>query len=182
MLEDRDISELWKLFINGDDEAYAQIYSSLNRYMFKYGSCFSNDKEQVEDAIHDVFVYIYSNKKKLSEINNIKLYLLISLKNILTSNKSVNQPKRLDYIDFVYSTGYSAEEEMIAMECTSSKKNLLSKIFQSLSSRQKEAVYYRFIENMSYKDMAVRMDINTQSAKNIIQYTIKKIKDNFTLD
>lgn len=180
MLDNKDILDLWKLFIDGDDDAYAQIYSSLSEYMFQYGSYFSNSKEQIEDAIHDVFVHIYGNRQKLANVNNVKLYLLISLKNVLISSNSSKLHSKLTYIEASYSTDQNIENEIIALEHMSAQKKLLTNIFQRLSSRQKEAVYYRFIENMSYKEIALKMDINAQSAKNIIQSTIKKIKANFS--
>ncbi len=55
----------------------------------------------------------------------------------------------------------------------------VKEILSILTPRQKkEIIYYRFIQEMSMEDICILMDINYQSAQNLIQRSLKKIKQN----
>ena len=77
---------LWQSFVNGSREAYARLYELYVRPMYLYGLHFCDDRQIIEDAIHDIFVRIYVNRERLPELKNVKLYLLISLKNTLLNH------------------------------------------------------------------------------------------------
>ena len=77
---------LWQSFVNGSREAYARLYELYVRPMYLYGLHFCEDRQIIEDAIHDIFVRIYVNRERLPELKNVKLYLLISLKNTLLNH------------------------------------------------------------------------------------------------
>ena len=48
---------------------------------------------------------------------------------------------------------------------------------QQLSSRQREAIFLKFYEEMDYQEVAAAMDINYQSVRNLIFNGIKKLRD-----
>ena len=52
----------------------------------------------------------------------------------------------------------------------------MEKILSLLTSRQKEIIYYRFIQEMSMEEICTLMDLNYQSAQNLIQRSLKKIR------
>ncbi|MBK5721823.1 sigma-70 family RNA polymerase sigma factor [Dysgonomonas sp. Marseille-P4677] len=176
---DKDIS-LWQDFLDGQSYAYARIYELYAKQMYYYGLRFSSDNKCVEDAIHDVFVRLYSNRKKLPQVENIKLYLYITLKNeLLNINNKKIKIFDLELVKSVAFTVTNVEEQMIKKELVLQKKNFLSQINNILSPRQKEAIYHRFVEQLSYKDISELMDIKPQSVKNIVQTAIIKIRETF---
>lgn len=71
----------WKLFLEGDDQAYSWIYTHYIQVLYNYGLQITPDSEIVKDCIQDVFVKIYKAKKKLTVPQNPKVYLMIALKN-----------------------------------------------------------------------------------------------------
>ena len=48
-----------------------------------------------------------------------------------------------------------------------------------LTDRQREIIYYRYIEELSIEEIASLMDMNYQSVQNSIQRSIKKIRESF---
>ena len=56
----------WKLFLEGDDQAYSWIYTHYIQVLYNYGLQITPDSEIVKDCIQDVFVKIYKAKKKLT--------------------------------------------------------------------------------------------------------------------
>jgi len=49
-------------------------------------------------------------------------------------------------------------------------------LLSELTQNQREALYHRFVEKMSLEEIATLMNINYQSAKNLIYRSIKKLK------
>ena len=64
------------------------------------------------------------------------------------------------------------------MELCRQQQKKVKDILSILTPRQKEFIYYRFIQEMSMEDICILMDINYQSAQNLIQRSLKKIKQN----
>ena len=63
----------WKLFLEGDDQAYSWIYTHYIQVLYNYGLQITPDSEIVKDCIQDVFVKIYKAKKKLTVPQNPKV-------------------------------------------------------------------------------------------------------------
>ena len=141
---------------------------------------FTLDKELIKDCIQDVFVKLYSNRSKLKHINKIQVYLFISLKNKLYT---VFQKDRINYqidtIEPVFCIDYTAEERMIAEEQEQEEQKKLNRILDSLTPRQKEVVYYRYVQGMELDEICKLMDVNYQSLQNLIQRSIQKIRKTF---
>ena len=73
----------WKLFIEGNNDAYAWLYSHYVQHLYQFGCRFTDDSELVKDCIQDVFIQIYQNHKNLSLPENVKVYFMAALKNCL---------------------------------------------------------------------------------------------------
>ena len=168
---------LWQALQAGDESAYAQIYELYVESIYDYGIYLGFNKEEVEDAIHDVFIRIYSNRKKLANVENIKLYLLISLKNTLLNiqSKQTLFPVITDILEEVEVA--CEEDRIIENEHRKSKEKIVQDIFNNLTPRQQEILTYRFYNDLSYKEISTKMDISVQSAKNMMQVIIKKLRN-----
>lgn len=169
--------ELWAAFKDGDRDAYGIIYHRFAKSMYSYALRLTSDNSLIEDAIHDVFVRIYNNREKLPEVNNIKSYLFIALRNTLFNaiNKSA-VISGLEEVEFTLSSSLTAEDSIIKTEKLERKRKLMRLINKELSKRQKEAILHRYIDQLSYNEIADIMGINVQSAKNLIQVSLKKIR------
>lgn len=174
--------DLWEAFKKGDKEAYATIYDRHAGAMYTYGLRFTNDEELIEDTIHDIFVKIYKKKENLPEVSNIKLYLMIALRNTLFDKLTKNQVEfRLNIVEeMALAEADNAEAQLIRNEQETFHRKIIDKMEAILSPRQKQIIYYRYVEQLSYKEISRVMNINTQSAKNMVQISLKKIRSHFS--
>ncbi|NMA72623.1 MAG: sigma-70 family RNA polymerase sigma factor, partial [Bacteroidales bacterium] len=46
-----------------------------------------------------------------------------------------------------------------------------------LTDRQKQIIYLRYREQLTFREIALVMDISYQSAKNLMQKTLQKLKE-----
>ena len=141
-----------------------------------YASGFTKDMSVMEDAIHDVFVYIWNKREHLSTVDKIRPYLLVSLRHSIL--KKLKKQKNLELKDADESfTEYdaSAEENLIQEEFRIEMSGKLKVAFKQLSNRQREAIFLRYLENMEYEEICELMSINYQSVRNLISSGIKKL-------
>lgn len=146
--------------------------------LFRYGHRFTLDKELIKDCIQEVFTGLYNKREQLITPDNIKVYLLVSMKNSL-----VNALYREDrYTSFdsesvSFTLGLTVEEQYVDNEQLSNQQKKIQEILTILTPRQKEIIYYRYIQELSFNEICIMMDMNYQSAQNLIQRSLKKIRD-----
>ena len=167
---------LWLNFKNGDDSCWEQIYRRYVNLLFRYGIQFTSDGDLVQDAIHDVFVKLYNDRAVLNEDVHVKFYLFVCLKhrlyNLLKRELFFEElDERVEHTDPV-AEGL-VTKELLADE----QRKLVQLLLEQLSERQREIVYYRYMEELSIEEIAALTEMNYQSVLNVIQRSLKKIRE-----
>ena len=80
---EQQTAELIARFKDNDTKAFNELYHLHVNMLYNYGSRLTRDAELLKDCIQDVFVRIYHRRSEIENIQNLKSYLLISLKNKL---------------------------------------------------------------------------------------------------
>lgn len=170
----------WKELLSGSKEAYAAIYGLHVKAMYRYGmSLVSISEEFVLDCIHDVFTEIWIKRDRLSVPENIRSYLFVALKNrILHLLKRQERPHmfvtREDFEDLWFES--SVEDILTQKEESAGREELLTRLVARLPPRQQEAIRLRFVENMDYQEIGQVLEVNTQSAHNLVFRAMEKLR------
>lgn len=168
---------LWKDFLAGDEKAFENIYRVYVKPLYQYGSKFTLNKEVVLDSIQDLFVELFIHRQNLGETDNIKLYLYVSLKRKLTRTlRKNNLVQSFPDNELTFLSDYSLENEIFDNESEIKKINELNKALNMLTSRQKEAIYLKFVCRLKYEEIAQIMDLNYQSVRNLVCRAIEKLR------
>lgn len=177
-IQEKSDSELWDEFLSGEKLAFKTIYNNHIQSLFKFGRHFTKSEELILDSIHDVFIDLYNYRTNINSTNNIKLYLIVSLRRKLFRNlKEKGRFVSLDDDSSCFSyTLYSGSE--FEDDEKSSKISWLEKSMNKLSSRQQEAIYLRFVKGLSYEELSDILQVNYQSARNLIFRGIEKLREN----
>jgi len=86
----------------------------------------------------------------------------------------------LDVVSISYSTDYTIEDKLIEDEQDQVRKENIIHVLELLTSHQKEAIYYRYVEELSLDEISVMMNMNYQSIRNLLQRAIKKMRSTFS--
>lgn len=169
---------LWVAFLNGDQESYSQLYELFIRDMYRYGTSLVTTSDAfVLDCIHDVFTEIWAKRSRLSVPDNVKYYLLKALKTRIMHllERKERSFKPLSEVDLqMFETN---DLEIIEeLEVASSRQERLKILIAQLPNRQQEALKLRFIENLNYAEIGNLLEVNTQSAKNLVFRAIEKLR------
>ena len=173
---------LWRNFRNGEQGAFDRIYCIYAPVLYNYGMQLVNDKDLVKDSMHDLFVYLWQKRDRLSNVTSLKGYLLISFKRKLTEERSKNAIRSSDtYSYFIVDIAQSHEDGMIAKELEKERLLRLQTAFFQLTGRQKEAIFLRFHENLEYNQIAEILGLkDAKNARTLIYRSLTELKKSLT--
>lgn len=177
-------SSLWGLFLQGDRHAFAEIYDAHIDDLFHYGMHFCQEKERVKDCLQDLFQDLWISRAHLSaDIQNVRYYLISSLRRRLLRalRKDRRYQHRESWEAFEFEYTLPLENQLIQQETLEAQKRLLQEGLATLTRRQREAIYLRFFQNLSYDEVADIMSMQVDSVYNTISKAIGILKKNISL-
>ncbi len=169
-------AKLWNLLKEGSHEALETIYRTHIQSLYDYGNRFSVDSATVEDCIQELFIHLWDNRESIGETDSIKPYLLISLRRkILKTIKRNRKSTDVELSDHYFDTSLDIESILIQFDSDTERKEKLNSAFNTLSDRQKEILYLKYYSGMDYEEISNQMDVNYQSARNLLHRAILKL-------
>ena len=171
---------LWEGLRGGSEKDFHSLYVLYYNDMFRYGYYLTSDVEVAKENINLVFLNLWDKRKKLPEVKNPKAYIISSYKNqvFLQQRKSGN----LSVIYVGNSAFYnslnvsSPEEAVIDKQEYEILKKKLKRILSSLSERQQQLIELRFINEMSYDEIAEHLNISLRTVYNSIHESLKLLR------
>lgn len=175
---DRDkCSDLWISFMNGNESAFSEIYKSSYRMLYSYGLSFKISEEYVRDIIQDLFLKLYSRPQLVKDATTLRPFLFTAMRNsCINSVKVTQRHAKLDNIED-FDLNFSVNENIIEdKEEQDNVKALIKKILASVTVRQREIIYLRFLHQMEYEEISEIMNMTEQAARNLIYRAMEKIR------
>lgn len=173
-------SDLWNAFLEGDKEAFGQIYRMYIQDLFRFGCSVIPNEDLVMDCIQEVFVDLWKYHSQLPTTERVKFYLFKCLSNKIHHEVKKNKKIKFHqekYIVEIEPCIQSCETELIQAIQNQSLKEKLSKALEKLPLRQKEAVNCLFFEKFTYEETAKIMNINLRSAYTLAWKAISSLKN-----
>ena len=171
-------AELWDLISSGDREAFAFIFKAYSRNLFKYGHKFTTEADLIEDVIQDTFVHLWESRERLVIHKSIKFYLFSCFRRELIKRLKTNQKNEtLEEYHANMSWQESFQEILVENQITLESNQKVMNAMETLSVRQKEAIFLRYIQDLSYEEISLLMGIQVASLYNLIFKGIKTMKD-----
>jgi RNA polymerase sigma factor (sigma-70 family) len=177
-----DDSLLWQALKRSEKAAYEILLKKYYPIVLNYGVRFYKDKEFVKDCVQDLFIEIWNRREYLADVVSVKSYLLQSIrKNIIRESSRLQWFREADKIsdDHDFDVEFDIETYLISREVENELLQKLRFELDKLTKRQREAIFLRFNQDLSYEEIAIIMDINYRSVVNLIHEAIKAIRKNW---
>ncbi|GGN03302.1 DNA-directed RNA polymerase sigma-70 factor [Dyadobacter beijingensis] len=178
---------LWQKFREGDPLAFEQLLRSYYRPLFDYGRRFISDRDQLKDIVHDLFLHLWERREYLGKTDQIKPYLLTSLRNRIFKNTSRQESRPELFLaiehtpeDF-HETAHSIESELILTEFAAEKLSRIQHIIQSLTPRQQEIIHLKFYQDLSNERIAEILNISRPATANLLYESLKVFREKWLL-
>lgn len=163
--------QYWHAFTSGDREALGLLFRMYYPHLYKYGNKIVADEQVLEDCIQELFIELWQHKNPPPTLS-VKAYLLKALKYKLL--KTLHKKNRLLPDAVAFEISY--ENFMIAKQEDEEKIKKVVQAIDQLSNRQKEIIYLKFYQNLSYEEVSEIMNINYQVARNLLHQAIKSMR------
>lgn len=167
---------LWESFRNGDRDAFATLFRRHYESLYRYGGKFITNPGQLEDAIQELFVELWQSKSRTPVIS-VRAYLLKSLKYKILKTYRRRRHHLLPIADDHGTFEWSHEDRLIAGEENTANSRRVLNALDQLTNRQKEIVYLKYFQNLSYDEITDVMNINYQVARNLLYQAIRSLKN-----
>ena len=161
----------------------ASIYNLYVDDMYTYALYMGFDKETIMDAIHDVFCKLSADNHDLEVVANIKFYLFRSLKNRLLDIYKTTK-RYIELTDSAlpglpFDMNVSIEDAFIGKEDQQLMENQIKEMLNSLTERQREVVYLRYVQEYDYEQISVLLDISVHGCRKLLSKAMKSLRERY---
>jgi RNA polymerase sigma factor (sigma-70 family) len=179
IVHDDHNTAIWLAFKEGNWDAYTQLYNQYFKILNNYGHKFTRDVNVIEDAIHDLFIRLWTNRAGLGNPVSVKNYLFKSLRSIIFRNLQ-SKSRFVDLEDgdeHNFPFQISFDQQIMADEEEQELQKKIKFHVKALPARQQEIIYLRFYEGLGYDEIADIMEINISSAYKLIYKAFDNLQD-----
>ncbi len=168
--------------LNQDSEAaftevYRRYFDALNRHAYKmtYGD------ENSCDLVHDVFANMWVRRKELASNSPsaLKYYLYVSIRNaVLNDRRRVQQQEKNldDFVRYVSERSPAADAGLLSTEI----QQAIEAEIAALPERMRQVFLLRRDEELSYTEIAERLDISKLTVKTQMNNAIQRLWKKFS--
>lgn len=168
--------------------ALANIMQGYYSDLFHWGLRLHGEREFVKDCIQDMFVNLWRMQQSAGAgstgvVSNVRSYLLVALKTRILrelSKKHVTHQSMLSD-EYSFSVEFSSDLRLIDEEHEIYQVRKLEGVLNSLSGRQKELIYLRFYQSLSFEQIAEVMNLSRQSVYNLLQKSLGSLRKHYDL-
>ncbi len=170
--------------MNGSESAFSELFELYYKTLVNYVYSFVKDESLAQDCVQDVFMDLWTYRKKLKSYVLVKPYLLsaarkraarkIERDRIFFKSSSTNS------VDF--GLEFTIEERIIADEHQRDLVIKLNRIMNQMPARQKEAIYLRYYQGLNPQQISEILEVNYQSVNNLIYRAVHHIKSQWGAD
>jgi RNA polymerase sigma factor (sigma-70 family) len=173
---------LWQEYRSGDIFALAKIMEGYYPDLYHWGMRLRPEKEFVKDCIQEMFLTLWKLQGTIRDVENVRSYLLVMLKTRILrelSYKSVTHQMQLSD-EYAFSVEFAADLRLIEEEHEVYQVRKLEQLVNRLPARQKELIYLRFYQSLSFEQIAEVMQLGRQSVYNLLQKSLTSLRKNLT--
>ncbi len=173
-LGDRDKQLLKKIAI-GDEEAFVIIFHAWRNKLYFFILRIVENSESAEDIVQDIFVKLWQDRAKLTQVDNLGAYLFR-----MAQNQAISGMRRMaHYTLIIAELKKDIKESGVTVDDSLSEKQLYDKlqdIIERLPPRQKAIYKMSREEGMKQDEIANRLGISISTIQNHMTAALSTIK------
>ena len=172
-----DWSVVWQRFKEGDLNAFQLIYDGFLSNLYAYGSKLAPGFDLLDDCIQELFLEIYTHRKNLKNPENLEYYLLTALRRIIFHK--IKRETRFTNLEGNLTKAFLFELELDNYENEDFKEERIKVVknaLAELNTSQREILYLKFYNNLSYIEIGELLGVRPDSAKKQVYRIIEHLR------
>jgi RNA polymerase sigma factor (sigma-70 family) len=168
--------------IRADDyAAFTLLYNKYIRTLTQYGLKFIPDLPAVEDCLHDVFVWVWTNRRKLDIHYSVKSYLFKSVRtsilHVLEKQDRYQSLQTGDADTYPFELELTPEALVLHNENRRLIRQQIEQVLLALTPKQKEVIYLRYYEGLNFEDIAQSMNLSVKASYKLMGRAIATLRE-----
>lgn len=164
-----------RIAVYEDESAYKELFLQLYLPLKKFAFGFLQSAETAEETVSDVFMEIWRRRTELMEIEDLKVYMYICVRN--ASLRKLQQQKKdmtvsLDDFCYEFTSTYISPEDAIL---TSELLQKIQTVINELPPRCKLVYKLAKEDKLRYKDISAILNISVKTVDNQLAMALKRI-------
>lgn len=180
-------NELISLYQNGEQRAMAVLLERIRPFIIRVVFNYVGDWERTQDYTQDVLIKVKLNidNNKYLPKGNFYSWLSCITKNYVGDDLrhrkrcGIEGQVSLDKCRELMNNDFDETQERISFE---SELAYIDEIIRRLPSNQREIIIYRYFQELSFKDIASKLNISINTALGRCRYGIKNLKKLYSYD
>ncbi len=175
-LNNTSVHELQQRIAEYEDvAAYKKLFFHFFQPLKSFSYSITKSKETAEEVVSDIYIEIWARRKQLQEIEDLKMYLYISVRN--ASLRRLKQTQKtsvlsLDDLEVEFaSNDPDAENNIITNELAEK----IERAIESLPQQCKIIFKLAKQDKLKYKEIAQLLNISVKTIDNQLSTALKKI-------
>ncbi|WP_423130212.1 RNA polymerase sigma factor [Gaoshiqia sp. Z1-71] len=165
---------VWQAIKAGDQPGFNRIFKKYYSELYYYGIKIFPDPDFIKESIQEVFVRIWETRQSLADVENVKAYLIVSVRRMIFIRKKNAEFKQIVELGkFENSTFFFDVNEFEKHEDISDEvRRVLLHAINSLTVKQRELIMLFFYHELPYSEIAQIMGISVQAVRNLMCRTL----------
>jgi RNA polymerase sigma factor (sigma-70 family) len=167
---------LWDGLKKGNVQSLEALYTQYNELLYGYGKKFTTDTHLVQDAIQETFISLWKYRSTIKAAGTFNYYLLKSFRNQLLRliKERANTTYTDENISFSFEVGF--DNQIIAGEEHALLSRQVKTALDQLTARQREIIWFRFFEGLSFEEIAGIMDMQVRATYKLTSRALAALK------
>lgn len=174
LIPHQDDAALWLLMKQGKEDAFEALYRKYIGDLLHYGEKMGMGEDALKDIVQDLFIEIWRSRERLSVTDSVKFYLFKALRYKMI--RYHQQTASAVPIDGANPWEESVESRLLNEEQEHLTARYLHEAIEKLPKRQQEIIHLRFFQGFSNQEIASLMNLQYQSAANLIHRSLQTIR------
>ena len=170
--------QLFNALRDGHKDALSILYLRHYNYLMHYGLQIGADQILVEESIQELFTHLFESYDHFGEVRYVRAYLFKAFRRRVVAimgyekGRKNSENRWLDHVDMRFSINdfdnLHGDREKL--------QSVLVDALNNLPWRQREAVYLRYYNGLSTKEIAEIMGAANQTVLNTLFQALKKLR------
>ena len=170
-----DERELVLLLIDGDEDAFCELYAAYKNRLLYFAMKFVKSREFAEDIFQDAFTVVWQSRRFINPDASFSSYLYTIVRNrILNQIRDMANEDKLK--EHILSHAVDSANETNNKILFDDLKDVLSRALEQLTPRQREVFNMSRDLQMSHKEIAEALGVSVNTVQEHISVSLKVIR------
>ncbi len=168
-------SILVALLKEDNQRAYTEIFERYSKILVNHAYKILGDRDQANDVVQDVFLAIWNKRHEIVLTGSLSSYLYKATKNTIL-NHVAHEKVVSSYAD---SISNFIENDYVLADSGLREKELeaiIAKEIDQLPEKMREVFLLRKVEELSYEEIALQLNITDKTAKQQVYNSLKILR------